>query len=148
MSRIFLTIGLLLLSVLVLAGCAAPTNMTPATGNLAGSTPPPPPAPPAAPSPPAAPPMSSPTPPRKVTPEVAVVTSCKTDADCAVKNVGNCCGAMPACVNKDSPTDPAAVQAQCAASGMMSVCGFEEISACQCDKGQCAPAGGTGPKVQ
>lgn len=148
MSRILLTIGLLLLSLLAVASCAAPTNTTPATGNLAGSTPPPPPAPPAAPPPRAAPPMSSPTPPRKVTPEVAVVTSCKTNADCAVKNVGNCCGAMPACVNKDSPTDPAAVQAQCAAKGMMSTCGFAEISACQCDNGQCAPAGGATPQVQ
>ena len=148
MSRIFLTIGLLSLFVLVLASCAAPSTTAPATGNLAGSTPPPPPAPPAAPAPRAAPPMSSPTPPRKVQPEVAVVTSCKTNADCAVKNVGNCCGAMPACVNKDSPTDPAAVQAQCAAKGMMSTCGFAEISACQCDNGQCAPAGGVTPQVQ
>ena len=148
MSRIFLTIGLLLLSVLVLAGCAAPNTTAPATGNLAGSTPPAPPAAPAAPAPRASPPMSSPTPPRKVEPEVTVVTSCKTNADCAVKNVGNCCGAMPACVNKNSPTDPAAVQAACAAKGMMSTCGFAEISACQCDNGQCAPAGGVTPQVQ
>ncbi|MET1163272.1 MAG: hypothetical protein ABWY48_12125 [Pseudoxanthomonas sp.] len=85
--------------------------------------------------------MSSPMPPRQVKDAVAIVTTCKTSADCAVKNVGNCCGAMPACVNKDSPTDPAAVQAQCAAKGMMSTCGFAEISACQCDNGQCAPVG-------
>ena len=58
-------------------------------------------------------------------------TRCKSSADCAVKNVGNCCGAMPACVNRDSPTDPQAVQAQCQAKGMMGICGFREISACQ-----------------
>ena len=144
MIRFFLPLAL----ALSLVACAAPTTTAPATGNLAGSTPPPPPAPPAAPPPRAAPPMSSPTPPRKVKPEVTVVTSCKTSADCAVKNVGNCCGAMPACVNKDSPTDPDAVRAQCAATGMMSVCGFKEISACQCDNGQCAPAGGATPQVQ
>ena len=57
-----------------------------------------------------------------------------------MKNVGNCCGAMPACVNRDSPTDPQAVQAQCQAKGMMGLCGFREISACQCDNGQCVEA--------
>ena len=67
-------------------------------------------------------------------------TRCKRSADCAVKNVGNCCGAMPACVNRDSPTDPQAVQAQCQAKGMMGICGFREISACQCDNGQCVEA--------
>ena len=84
--------------------------------------------------------MSSPLPARETRAPVTVVTTCKTSADCAVKNVGNCCGAMPACVNQDSPTDPAAVQAQCQAKGMMGVCGFREISACQCDNGQCVAA--------
>ena len=64
--------------------------------------------------------------------------SCRTDADCTVKNVGNCCGYYPACVNVDAQTNPDAVQAQCAKSGMASVCGFPEISGCQCVKGQCA----------
>lgn len=63
--------------------------------------------------------------------------SCKTDSDCTVKNVGNCCGAFPSCVNKDAKTDPAAVQAQCAKAGMASVCGFQEVSGCQCVQGQC-----------
>lgn len=142
MSRIFLTTGLLLLSTLMLVACAAPTATEPATGNLAGSTPPPPPAPPA---PPHVPPMSSPTPPQRVQDAVVVVTTCKNNADCAVKNVGNCCGAMPACVNKDSPTDPAAVQAQCNAKGMVGVCGFQEVTACQCRSGQCVSAGPANP---
>jgi hypothetical protein len=64
--------------------------------------------------------------------------SCRTDADCTVKNVGNCCGAAPSCVNVDSPTDPAAVMAQCQASGRMSVCGFPQITGCQCVEGQCS----------
>ena len=67
--------------------------------------------------------------------------SCKTDADCAVKDVGNCCGRYPMCVNKDAKTDSAAVRAQCAKDGMASICGFEEISACQCVQGQCQSAG-------
>lgn len=146
--RLFTSLLISLAIAFSLAACAAPTTSEPATGNLAGTTPPPPPPPPAPPAAPTPPPMSSPTPPRQVRPEVTVITSCKTNADCAVKNVGNCCGAMPACVNKDSPTDPAAVQAACSAKGMMGVCGFQEISACQCDQGQCAPAGGTESQAQ
>jgi hypothetical protein len=63
--------------------------------------------------------------------------SCKIDSDCSVKNVGNCCGAFPSCVNKNAKTDPAAVQAQCAKAGMASVCGFREVGGCQCVQGQC-----------
>jgi len=72
--------------------------------------------------------------------------SCKTSADCVVKDVGSCCGAMPACVNRNSRTDPAAVQAECARKGMSSVCGFNDITACTCANGQCVseqePVGG------
>lgn len=63
--------------------------------------------------------------------------TCSTDADCTVKDVGSCCGYYPACVNIDSPTDPAAVRAECARRGESSVCGFREISACQCIEGIC-----------
>src|SRR5688500_17951353 len=74
------------------------------------------------------PPMSDPLPPERVqvpspTP-VQVVRTCKVDSDCVVKDVGNCCGYYPACLNKASPTDPAGVKAQCAKDGMASVCGF------------------------
>jgi hypothetical protein len=58
-----------------------------------------------------------------------------------VKDVGNCCGAMPACVNRDSPTDPHGVMAQCQASGRMSVCGSPAIGGCQCVAGQCSAKG-------
>lgn len=63
--------------------------------------------------------------------------SCRTDSDCVVKDVGNCCGAYPMCVNKGARTDPAAVRAQCEKDGMASICGFREVSGCQCVKGQC-----------
>jgi hypothetical protein len=66
---------------------------------------------------------------------------CKVDSDCAVKDVGNCCGRFPMCVNKNARTDPAAVSAQCAKQGMASICGFEEVTACQCVDGQCKNAG-------
>lgn len=79
----------------------------------------------------------------------AVDYSCSTDADCAIKDVGNCCGTYPACVNSDSPTFPEQVKAQCAESGMSSICGFPVLSGCQCvdnrcegvSDGQGAPAG-------
>lgn len=62
---------------------------------------------------------------------------CRVDADCAIKDVGSCCGAYPQCVNKDSPTFPEQVQAQCASEGRMGVCGFPSISGCRCVQGQC-----------
>ncbi|GEM_PF-3465998 len=71
---------------------------------------------------------------------VAIDRSCRSDADCTVKNVGNCCGAYPACVNVASPVDPAGVQARCQAQGMMGVCGFTEIQGCRCLQGQCRAA--------
>lgn len=83
-----------------------------------------------------------PLPAEKVSPKgakpVELDFSCKSDADCEVKNVGNCCGYYPACVNRNSPTDPEGVQAQCAKSGMMSVCGWADISSCSCKQGKCA----------
>lgn len=92
----------------------------------------------AAPAQPAA--HAAPRPSARPTPAPALNLACRTNADCTVKNVGNCCGAAPACVNVDSPTDPAAVMAQCRASGRMSVCGSPAISACQCVEGQCSAA--------
>src|SRR3546814_9729547 len=74
----------------------------------------------------APPSMSRPLPPNRVREAPTIEYGCKADSDCAVKNVGNCCGAMPACVNKDSPVDPAAVQSQCAKDGRVGVCRSEE----------------------
>lgn len=121
MVRSFLPLALLFTLLLGLTACSAPAATTPA---VAGPSP----APPAAASPaPASP--------------VVVDQSCRSDADCTVKNVGNCCGYYPACVNVASATNPAAVQANCQAKGMMSVCGFPEISGCSCVKGKCESAG-------
>lgn len=63
--------------------------------------------------------------------------ACETDGDCAVKNVGNCCGYYPMCVNKDASTDPAGVRARCERDGLSSVCGFPEIRGCRCVQGRC-----------
>ena len=127
MSRIALRLLPVMLSCLflfALSGCAAPASSE-------GAATDPPPAPTPAPKP-----TGGNLPPREAG-AVTVDYSCRTSADCAVKNVGNCCGAMPACVNKDSPTDPQGVQAQCAASGRMGICGFADVTACQCVSGRC-----------
>jgi hypothetical protein len=73
-----------------------------------------------------------------------VYYGCNTPADCEVKNVGNCCGYYPACVNKDSPTFPAKVKAACAAEGSSSICGFQEIGGCDCIEGRCTAQPGPG----
>jgi hypothetical protein len=78
-----------------------------------------------------------PLPPQTLPEPVKLDRSCRSDADCTVKNVGNCCGEYPACVNRDSPADPAAVMAQCAKTGSMSVCGYREIGGCSCVDGSC-----------
>jgi hypothetical protein len=70
-----------------------------------------------------------------------VDTSCTTDADCAIKDVGSCCGYRPACVNADSPTFPKEVQAQCAKDGRMGICGFPAITGCTCTAGKCEGTG-------
>ncbi|HVI60326.1 MAG TPA: hypothetical protein VM619_15830 [Luteimonas sp.] len=110
----------------LLAACAAPATSDAGPQDPAAKAPPK---------------MSRPLPPTRVRQAPVLDHACKADADCAVKNVGNCCGAMPACVNKDSPVDPAAVQSQCAQDGRMGVCGFREISSCSCNAGRCEPAG-------
>ena len=76
--------------------------------------------------------------------------SCRTSADCAVKNVGNCCGQYPACVNRNSRTFPDQVRAQCAQQHRMGVCGFPSISGCECVAGKCAAQTGvaTNPNVR
>ena len=68
--------------------------------------------------------------------------SCRVAADCEVKNVGNCCGYFPACVNKDSAVDSAAVRAECERTGTSSVCGWQDIQACTCTQGQCRAVSG------
>lgn len=64
--------------------------------------------------------------------------ACSSDADCAVKDVGSCCGYRPACVNAGAETFPEQVKARCAAEGRMGICGFAPVSGCQCVEGQCA----------
>lgn len=70
--------------------------------------------------------------------------SCHVDADCAVKNVGNCCGALPMCVNRDSPVFPDRVRAECAKNHRAGTCGFPVIASCVCTEGRCKDVVQTG----
>ncbi|CAN5345068.1 hypothetical protein BH11PSE14_BH11PSE14_21250 [soil metagenome] len=62
---------------------------------------------------------------------------CNSDADCAVKDVGSCCGYRPACLNRDSPTFADAVKARCKAEGRSGICGTIAVPGCQCTNGRC-----------
>lgn len=64
--------------------------------------------------------------------------SCATDADCAIKDVGNCCGRYPACVNRASPTFPDKVREECAKNHSVGVCGFPDVKGCRCVEGRCS----------
>ena len=129
-----LSAALIATLLLTLAACAAPAPTNPENATTQ-------PAPASSPATPPTPASPEPAPQSEREPAsssaVALDRSCKTDADCTVKNVGNCCGYYPACVNVNSPTDPKGVQAECAKKGMMSVCGFPDISSCSCKQGQC-----------
>lgn len=119
MRRIALAVVACLL--VLAAGCSAPTVPSARPGDFPSN------------------PLDRPVQPRPIGADpTAVDRSCRSDADCTVKDVGNCCGYYPACVNVGARPDPKAVQAQCAKSGMASVCGFPQISGCRCVKGQCA----------
>lgn len=136
----------LLIALLALAACAAPapTPGSQETGTEVSE---------AASAPATQPPMRTggPLPPERVheggstetAAAVVVDTSCRTDADCTVKNIGNCCGYYPACVNINSPTDPKGVQERCMKEGRVSVCGFPSITACRCERGTCQAVTGS-----
>ncbi len=67
---------------------------------------------------------------------------CETDADCVVKNVGNCCGYYPQCVHRDVQASPATVKALCEREQRQSICGFEEPTGCQCVNNMCQSGSG------
>lgn len=131
--KVFLCAALLLL-----AACAAPQQQTPATTPAAVAGTPPPRDLAAAITAPA----------KTKDAAIGVVdTTCKTDADCVVKDVGNCCGYYPQCVNTASPTFAEQVKAQCAKDGMAGVCGFPSIAGCSCVAGKCAAQAGASGDV-
>jgi hypothetical protein len=134
---------------IALAGCTPAGNDSAATAAPAPAAPAPAPAPAATvekanPGAPAPAPEPAQRAPAELLLQGGVDYACNTPADCAVKNVGNCCGQNPQCVNKDSETFPAQVKAQCARDGLSSVCGFQDIASCDCIEGRCTGIPGAG----
>lgn len=67
----------------------------------------------------------------------SISRSCQSDQDCAVKDVHNCCGYYPECVNKATVTNPGLVDSLCKIEGMAGICGFPSISGCHCIDNVC-----------
>ncbi len=65
-------------------------------------------------------------------------TFCNSDSDCKIKDVHNCCGYYPKCVNKDYVPDIAAVEKECREKGIVSICGFAQIKSCICMEHECS----------
>ena len=62
---------------------------------------------------------------------------CEKDADCAIKDVHNCCGYYPRCVNIAHEPDIEAVIKECQEEQIASVCGFPDIESCKCIENRC-----------
>jgi hypothetical protein len=116
---------------------AAPSSTAASSSDVQPTTPAP-----AAQQPAASHPQSAQRPPAELLVKNGVDYSCSIPADCAIKDVGNCCGYYPACVNANSPTFPEKVKADCAAGGMAGVCGFPSIQSCDCMEGRCTGIAG------
>lgn len=66
-----------------------------------------------------------------------VNTYCNTVEDCEIKNVGNCCGQLPKCVNKNYIPDPDFVTEKCEDEDLFSGCGFMAFNKCLCVDNNC-----------
>ena len=69
--------------------------------------------------------------------ENSIDYSCKENSDCKVKNIGNCCGYEPRCVNRDSFADQNKLVEACGNEGIVSGCGFAEVDICECIQNKC-----------
>ena len=63
---------------------------------------------------------------------------CKNDSECVVKDVHSCCGYYPRCVNINYEPDIKSVISECMKKGVVSVCGFPEVTNCECRENKCA----------
>jgi hypothetical protein len=62
---------------------------------------------------------------------------CDAPSDCEIKDIHNCCGYYPRCVNKDYIPDIEAVKKKCIENDIVSICGYPEISECRCIENSC-----------
>lgn len=70
--------------------------------------------------------------------QAAIDTSCRTVEDCEIKDVRNCCGYFPKCVNKDfEVASPEFVAKRCEIEGLFGSCGFVAFQNCDCVDNNC-----------
>jgi hypothetical protein len=74
----------------------------------------------------------------------AIDKTCEKDSDCVVRDVGNCCGYYPQCVNSAASIDREKVTSWCEEKGMASICGFPVIESCRCQDHVCVNVEQTG----
>ena len=67
---------------------------------------------------------------------------CSVNSDRVVKDVHNCCGYYPKCVNKDYIPNIASVEKECKEKGIVSICGFAEVKECRCEQNKCVSVEG------
>ena len=65
--------------------------------------------------------------------------SCIADGDCVIKDVHNCCGYYPQCVNKNAQVNPEMVTMICDKNQLGGICGSDTIKECECMKQKCKP---------
>lgn len=63
--------------------------------------------------------------------------SCRSDADCTIKDIRNCCGYYPKCVNSNAVPNQELVIDLCEISESMPICGFQTINNCVCIDNTC-----------
>ncbi len=62
---------------------------------------------------------------------------CEQDSDCVVKDVHNCCGYYPRCVNKNYTPNITEVEKSCQEQKALGSCGYLEITNCKCIENKC-----------
>ncbi|KAL7571191.1 hypothetical protein ACA910_008853 [Epithemia clementina (nom. ined.)] len=70
------------------------------------------------------------------TAEYTVDYSCTSESDCAVKDVGNCCGTYYLCVNVNF-TPNRSLACPDGNGSMYDMCGWRDIDKCICEQGRC-----------
>lgn len=63
--------------------------------------------------------------------------SCTQNLDCEIKDVSNCCGYYPECVNKNAIVNSTFVMEECQKEALGGACGFPSINTCKCENNLC-----------
>ena len=69
--------------------------------------------------------------------ELSINYTCEQAQDCEIKDVRNCCGYHPKCVNKNSIVNGTLVKELCEHGAQTGLCGFQDIKSCKCEKNMC-----------